>query len=152
MINKVILIGNLGQDPELRYTQDGTPVCNVRIATTERFKNRQGEMQERTEWHNVVFWGRLAEIAAEHLKKGDRVYVEGRLQSRTWQDNQGNNRITVEIRASEMKMLGGRRGGRAGSEGLAEQEAAAPAASKPSKDPFAAPMDATPPEEDDIPF
>jgi single-strand DNA-binding protein len=108
MINKVTLLGNLGADPETRYTQDGTCVCNIRIATTERFKDRNGEQQERTEWHRVVLWGRLGEIANQYLKKGSQVYIEGKIETRKWQDRDGQDRYTTEIRANEMKMLGGR--------------------------------------------
>ena len=105
MINKVILIGNLGADPEIRYTQSGTPVVNFRIATTERWKNQEGQQQEQTEWHNIVAWRRLAEICGEYLSKGSRVYIEGKLQTRKWQDQNGNDRYQTEVVANEMKML-----------------------------------------------
>ncbi|HDL98030.1 MAG TPA: single-stranded DNA-binding protein [Desulfobacteraceae bacterium] len=105
MINKVILIGNLGADPEIRYTQSGTPVVNFRIATTERWKDKDGQQQEQTEWHNIVAWKRLAEICGEYLAKGSKVYIEGKLQTRKWQDQNGNDRYTTEIIAKEMKML-----------------------------------------------
>ena len=108
-INKVILIGNLGNDPEVRYTAGGAAVANVSLATTDSWKDKNsGEQQERTEWHRVVFFGRLAEIVGEYLKKGSQVYVEGRLQTRKWQDKEGNDRWTTEIVANEMQMLGGR--------------------------------------------
>ena len=111
-INKVILIGNLGQDPESRTTPGGTTVTNIRIATSESWRDKQsGEMKENTEWHTVVMWNRLGEIAAEYLRKGSQVYIEGRLQTRKWQDKQGNDRYTTEVVASEMQMLGGRGGG-----------------------------------------
>lgn len=146
MLNKVMLIGNLGADPEVRYTQDGTCVCNIRIATTERWKNRNGEQQERTEWHRVVLWGKLGEIAGQYLGKGRQVYIEGRLETRKWTDKDGNDRYTTEIRANEMKMLGGRGEGAAAA---APAQAAQPAAA----DPFAgAPDFEAPPEDDDIPF
>jgi single-strand DNA-binding protein len=110
-INKVILIGNLGADPETRYTPSGTAITNLRLATTESWKDRQtGEQQERTEWHRVVMFDRLAEIAAEYLRKGSQVYIEGQLQTRKWQDQQGQDRYTTEIRARDMQMLGGRPG------------------------------------------
>ena len=113
-INKVILIGNLGGDPEVKYTAGGSAVANVTIATSENWKDKTtGENQERTEWHRVVFFGRLAEIAGEYLKKGSQVYVEGRLQTRKWQDKEGQDRYTTEIVANEMQMLGGRGGGSA---------------------------------------
>jgi len=105
MINKVILIGNLGADPELRYTQSGTPVATFNIATTERWKDKDGNQQEQTEWHRIVAWRRLAEICGEYLNKGSRVYIEGKLQTRKWQDQNGNDRYTTEIIAREMKML-----------------------------------------------
>jgi single-strand DNA-binding protein len=110
-INKVILIGNLGRDPETRYTTDGAAVTNVTLATTDMWKDKGGEKQERTEWHRVVFFGRLAEIASEYLKKGSPVYVEGRLQTRKWTDKEGQEKYTTEIVASDMKMLGSRSGG-----------------------------------------
>ncbi len=105
MINKVILIGNLGADPEIRYTQSGTPVVNFRIATTERWKDKDGQQQEQTEWHSIVAWKRLAEICGEYLAKGSKVYIEGKLQTRKWQDQNGNDRYTTEIIAKDMKML-----------------------------------------------
>ncbi|GAB4335325.1 MAG: single-stranded DNA-binding protein [Desulfobulbaceae bacterium] len=105
MVNKVILIGNLGADPEIRYTQSGTPVCNFRIATTERWKGQDGQQQEQTEWHNIVAWRRLAEICSEYLSKGSKVYIEGKLQTRKWQDQNGNDRYTTEIVARDMQML-----------------------------------------------
>ncbi len=114
-VNKVILIGNLGKDPEVRYMANGQAVANVTIATSESWKDKNtGEQQERTEWHRVVFWRRLAEIAGEYLKKGSRIYVEGKLQTKKWQDNQGQDRYTTEIVASEMQMLDTRAGASAG--------------------------------------
>ena len=110
-INKVILVGNLGQDPELRYTGSGTAVCNMRIATSESYKDRDGNMVENTEWHTVVAWARLAEICGEYLKKGRQVYIEGSLQTRQWDDKDGNTRYSTEIKAREMQMLGSRDGG-----------------------------------------
>jgi len=110
-INKVIIIGNLGADPETRAMPSGTTVANLRIATTESWKDRQsGEQQERTEWHRVALFGRLAEIAGEYLRKGSHVYIEGSLRTRKWQDKQGNERYTTEIVANDMQMLGGRGG------------------------------------------
>ena len=116
-INKVILIGNLGQDPELRYTGCGTAVCNMRIATSESYKDRDGNQVENTEWHTVVAWSRLAEICGEYLKKGRQVYIEGSLQTRQWDDKDGNTRYSTEIKAREMQMLGGRDGGGSGGGG-----------------------------------
>lgn len=111
-INKVILVGNLGQDPDTRYMPSGAAVTNLRVATSKQWKDKQtGENQERTEWHNVAMFGRLAEIAAEYLRKGSQVYIEGELRTRKWQDKQGNDRWTTEVVANEMQMLGGRGGG-----------------------------------------
>ena len=109
-VNKVILIGNLGRDPETRYMPDGGAVTNVSIATTESWKDKNGEKQEKTEWHRVAFFGKLAEIAGEYLKKGSQVYVEGRLQTRKWQDKDGQDKYTTEIIADRMQMLGSRQG------------------------------------------
>lgn len=110
-VNKVILIGNLGRDPEVRYSPSGSAVANITLATSESWKDKNsGEKQEKTEWHRVVFFGRLAEIAGEYLKKGSQVYVEGRLQTRKWQDKEGHDRYTTEIVANEMQMLGSRGG------------------------------------------
>jgi len=108
-INKVIIVGNLGQDPEIRYTQANKAVCNASVATSEQWKDKQtGEPQESTEWHRVVMFERLAEIAGEYLKKGSKVYIEGRLQTRKWQDKEGQDRYTTEIVANDMQMLDGR--------------------------------------------
>ena len=150
-VNKVILVGNLGRDPETRYMPDGGAITNISIATTEKWKDKAGEMQEKTEWHRVAFFGKLAEIAGEYLKKGSQVYVEGRLQTRKWQDKDGQDKYTTEIVANVMQMLGSRQGGgdRDTSGGGARTERAPQAAeAKPAKagggkfDDF----------EDDIPF
>ena len=110
-VNKVILVGNCGKDPDTRYTPSGSAVTNISIATSEQWTDKQsGQKQERTEWHNVVFYNRLAEIAGEYLRKGSQVYVEGSLRTRKWQDKTGNDRYTTEIIANEMQMLGGRGG------------------------------------------
>jgi single-strand DNA-binding protein len=117
-INKVILIGHLGADPETRAMPSGMTVANLRLATTESWKDKQsGEQQERTEWHNVALFGRLGEIAAEYLRKGSQVYIEGRLRTRKWQDKEGRDRYTTEIVGNEMQMLGGRGGGAGGGGG-----------------------------------
>lgn len=135
-VNKVILIGNLGADPEVRYTTGGDAITSIRVATTEVWKDKNGEKQERTEWHRVVFFGKTAEIAGEYLKKGSQVYVEGRLQTRKWQDKDGQDRYTTEIVADRMQMLGGRASG-SGGNGFEVQERPAPApaggATKPAK-------------------
>ncbi len=105
-VNKVILVGRLGRDPETRYTSSGQAVCNFTLATDESFRDRSGERQKRTEWHRIVLWGKLAEIAQQYLKKGALVYLEGRIQTRQWDDRDGNKRTTTEIVASGMRMLG----------------------------------------------
>nr|WP_321272871.1 single-stranded DNA-binding protein [uncultured Tolumonas sp.] len=110
-VNKVIIVGNLGQDPEVRYMPNGNAVANITVATSESWKDQQGQMQERTEWHRIVLYRRLAEIAGEYLRKGSKVYLEGRLQTREWQDPQGQKRYTTEIIANEMQMLDGRGAG-----------------------------------------
>lgn len=110
-VNKVILVGNIGQDPETRYTPAGSAITNISVATSETWKDKQtGQSQERTEWHRVVFFNRLAEIAGEYLRKGSKVYIEGSLRTRKWQDQQGQDRYTTEIVANEMQMLDGRSG------------------------------------------
>jgi len=143
-VNKVILVGNLGADPETRYMPSGGAVTNIRIATSESWKDKtSGEQQERTEWHNVVFFGRLAEIAAEYLRKGRQVYVEGSLRTRKWEGKDGSDRYTTEIVASEMQMLGGRAGGGGfdSAPSQPQRRESAPASSGPAED-F----------DDDIPF
>jgi len=105
-VNKVILVGNLGDDPELRYTRDGTPVCNIALATNETYVNDDGEEVQQTEWHDVVAWNRLAEVCHEHLYKGSRVYFEGRVQTRSWEDENGTTRYKSEVKALEMLFLG----------------------------------------------
>jgi single-strand DNA-binding protein len=107
-LNKVMLIGNLGKDPEVRYTASGTAVASFSIATSERFKGKSGDWEEKTEWHNVTLWGRLAEIAGEYLAKGKTVYIEGRLQTRKWQDRDGKDRYTTEVVGDRMQMLSGK--------------------------------------------
>ena len=121
-VNKVILIGNLGQDPEVRYMQNGNAIANVTVATSESWKDQQGQTQERTEWHRCVMHRRLAEIAGEYLKKGAKVYIEGRLQTREWQDQQGQKRYTTEIVVNEMQMLDGRNAGGGASMGGQNQQ------------------------------
>jgi single-strand DNA-binding protein len=107
-LNKVMLIGNLGKDPEVRYTPGGTAVASFSLATSERIKNKNGEFEEKTEWHNITLWARLAEIAGEYLSKGKTVYIEGRLQTRKWQDKDGKDRYTTEIVGEKMQMLSGK--------------------------------------------
>ncbi len=111
-VNKVILVGNLGADPETKYTAGGAAITNIRVATSESWRDKQtGEQQERTEWHRVVFFGRLAEIAGEYLRKGSQVYIEGKLRTNKWQDQSGQDRYSTDIVADEMQMLGSREGG-----------------------------------------
>lgn len=107
-VNKAIIVGNLGRDPDMRYTQSGEAVCNFNIATTETWKDKSGQKQEQTEWHRISIFGKLAEIAGQYLKKGSSVYIEGRIQTRKWTDKEGQERQTTEIRADRMQMLGGR--------------------------------------------
>jgi single-strand DNA-binding protein len=151
-VNKVILVGNLGKDPEVRYSPNGQAVANVTLATSESWKDKtSGEKVEKTEWHRVVFFGRLAEIAGEYLKKGGQIYVEGRLQTRKWQDKDGHDRYTTEIVANEMQMLGSRGGaGMPSGEPAAEPAGAyeAPAAARATGGGKAPPADF----DDDIPF
>lgn len=120
-VNKVIIVGNLGRDPEVRYLPEGGAITNISVATTDTWKDKSGEKQERTEWHRVAFFGKLAEIAGEYLKKGSQVYVEGALRTRKWQDKEGKERYTTEIVADRMQMLGSR----GGSEPMAREPAAA---------------------------
>jgi single-strand DNA-binding protein len=157
-VNKVILVGNLGRDPEMRYAPSGDAIANFGLATTDTWKDKSGEKQEKTEWHRVVMFGKVAEIAGEYLKKGSAVYIEGRLQTRKWTDKEGHERYTTEIVADRMQMLGGRggAGGGGGTEPMnrdddaptpATASSAAPAAKKaPAK---AGNFDDL---EDDIPF
>jgi single-strand DNA-binding protein len=117
-VNKVILIGNLGKDPEVKFTPSGTPVAKITVATNERYKDKDGQWQDRTEWHNVVLWQRLAEIAGEYLKKGGKVYIEGRLQTHSWEDKQTNQKkYMTEIVGSDLVLLGGRGEGGGGGGG-----------------------------------
>lgn len=113
-INKVIIVGNMGQDPEIKYMPNGNAVTNISVATSESWKDQQGQLQERTEWHRIVMFRKLAEIAGQYLRKGSQVYIEGKLQTRKWQDQNGQDRYTTEIVADNMQMLGGRQGGEAG--------------------------------------
>ena len=138
-VNKVILVGNLGRDPEVRYMPNGDAVANYSIATTETWKDKNGMRQEKTEWHNIVMYRRLAEIAGEYLKKGSSVYIEGRLQTRKWQDKQGNDRYTTEIIADQLQMLGGRNSNAAGQTPGQDHGAASPS------QPGGASTDGTPP-------
>ena len=145
-VNKVILVGHLGSDPEVKYMPSGSAVANLSLATTEGWKDKQsGEKQEKTEWHRVVLFARLAEIAGEYLRKGAQVYIEGRLQTRKWQGKDGQDRYTTEIVANDLQMLGGR-----GGSGGGDSFASAPAS---SSAPAAAPAAASAPDfDDDIPF
>jgi single-strand DNA-binding protein len=126
-VNKVILVGRLGKDPETRYMTNGEAVTNATLATSENWKDKSGEKQEKTEWHNLVFYRRLAEVAGEYLKKGAQIYVEGKIQTRKYQTKEGQERYTTEIIVDQMQMLGGKSGG-AGSFEVVENQSAAPAA------------------------
>lgn len=152
-VNKVILVGNLGKDPEVRYMPNGNAVANITIATSESWKDKTtGENQEKTEWHRVVLFRRLGEIAGEYLKKGSQVYIEGKLQTRKWQDNNGQDRYTTEIIANEMQMLGGR--GAGGSANYAGEDNASSSSSSSSSSSARSPAMAEGPNDfdDDIPF
>jgi single-strand DNA-binding protein len=159
-VNKVILIGNLGKDPEIRYAPSGSAICNVTIATSRVSKDKNsGERQEQTEWHRVVMFDRLAEIAGEYLKKGKSVYIEGRLQTRKWTDKEGVERYSTEIIANEMTMLGGREGGggmgggdEPGERSAPAQRSAPPARSAPASKPAAKSATGFDDMDDDIPF
>ena len=159
-VNKVILVGNLGKDPEVRYAPSGSAICNVTIATSRQWKDKtSGERQEETEWHRVVFYDRLAEIAGEYLKKGKSVYIEGRLKTRKWTDKEGQDRYTTEIIAQEMTMLGSREGGSGGGDemGSAPAPRSAPparsaAAPAPTPKPAARSSTGFDDMDDDIPF
>jgi single-strand DNA-binding protein len=151
-INKVILVGNLGADPDTRYMPSGKAVTNIRIATSESWKDRQtGDQQERTEWHTVVLFDKLGEIAAEYLRKGSQVYIEGSLRTRKWQDKEGKDRYTTEIVARDMQMLGGR-GGPGGGGGGGGMESRAPSRSPVSDDRSSPPPMDDGGFDDDIPF
>ena len=158
MVNKVILIGNLGRDPEVRYTPNGNAICNVTLATSRNWKDKtSGEKMEETEWHRVVFYDRLAEIAGEYLKKGRPVYVEGRLKTRKWQDKEGVDKYTTEIIASEMQLLGSREGMGGGDEGGGAsrergEERSAPASRPAASKPAAKSASGFEDMDDDIPF
>jgi len=141
-VNKVILVGNLGRDPELRYTQSGQAVANFSLATTDRFSNKEGERQERTEWHRIVTWGKTAENCAQYLAKGRSVYVEGRLQTNEWEDKEGQKRRTTEVVAQTVQFLGGRGQGGGATSGAPPSESGG----------HSGPGESSPPQADDIPF
>jgi single-strand DNA-binding protein len=155
-VNKAILVGNLGADPETRYSPSGDAVCNIRIATTDRVRDKtSGEYKENTEWHRIVFFGKLAEVASQYLKKGRQVYVEGRIRTNKWQDKEGNERYTTEIIANEMKMLGSREGMGSPSGSESEYGGSMPSSNAPSAQrgtaPGKKPVDFND-MDDDIPF
>ena len=149
-INKVMLIGNLGKDPEIRYMPSGDAIANLTLATTENWKDKAGEKQEKTEWHRISMFGRLAEIAGEYLKKGSSVYIDGKLQTRKWQDKEGNDRYTTEIVANEMKMLGSRPSG--GDTGMDKSASSGTKPARPAASPAPAQSSGFDDMEDDIPF
>lgn len=139
-LNKVMLIGNLGKDPEVRFTASGQAVASFSLATSESYKDKSGEKVEKTEWHNITLWGKLAEIAGEYLSKGKTIYVEGRLQTRKWQDKSGNDRYTTEIVGDKMQMLSAKGERSGGGDSSSAQKSSAPSYEEP---PF---------QDDDIPF
>lgn len=141
-VNKVILVGNLGKDPEIRHLESGAAVANFPIATTETYKDKNGQRQEQTEWHNIVLWRGLAEIAANYLKKGSQVYIEGKLRSRSWEDKDGNTRYITEVVGDNMTMLGGR-----SADGPSNMES-----SNTKQTAKASPSKITEEEDDDLPF
>jgi single-strand DNA-binding protein len=152
-VNKVILLGNLGRDPEVKYTPSGTPVAKLALATSYRFKDKNEQWQEQTEWHNVVLWQRLAEIAGEYLKKGNKVYIEGRLQTRSWEDKQTNQkRYATEVVASELVLLSGRAEGAADSSGYTRAAAAGNHFDQRTPEQEPAVAGPSPISDDDIPF
>ena len=155
-VNKVILVGNLGADPETRFMPNGDAIANIRLATTESWKDKAtGEKKELTEWHRVVFRSKLAEIVGQYLKKGSAVYIEGRIRTRKWQDKEGQERYTTEIEAREMQMLGGRQNASSSSEGEVEYGGSMPSSNAPSNQRASAPAKKAPSFEDmddDIPF
>jgi len=155
-VNKVILVGNLGKDPEVRYTTNGEAVASVTLATTDKWKDKQGQLQEKTEWHNLSFFGRQAEIAGEYLRKGSPIYVEGRISTDKWQDKEGKDRYTTKIIVQQMQMLGGKASG-----GSSFEVVEKPATSAPSSNISSIPNTSKPTEakvggfdnfDDDIPF
>ena len=150
-VNKVILIGNLGSDPEVRYTPDGAPVANFSLATSESWNDRNtGERQERTEWHRLVLWRKLAEIASQYLKKGSRIYVEGKLQTRSWDDQSGQKRYTTEVVVNDMQMLDSR--GEGGGGGGYSDRSAGGQNAGPAAQPEAPPPPGPGGDDDDLPF
>ena len=152
-VNKVIIVGNLGADPETRYLPSGEAVTNIRVATTDRWKDKQsGETKEATEWHRIAFFGRLAEVAGEYLKKGSQVYVEGTLRTRKWQDKDGQDRYSTEIRADTMQMLGRREGGGEGRSEARNQQPMEPKGAESKGAPAKKPGGKFDDLEDDIPF
>ncbi|MEY2342162.1 single-stranded DNA-binding protein [Acidithiobacillus sp. IBUN Pt1247-S3] len=148
-VNKVILLGHLGREPEMRYQPSGAAIANLNLATSESFKDRDGNRQERTEWHRVVLFGRTAEIAGEYLKKGSMAYIEGRLQTRKWTDKEGQERYTTEIVADRLQLVGGRGGGTANFDD-GQQESHGEPSSRTAKSAPRAPVEQF--EDDDIPF
>ena len=151
-VNKVILVGRLGKDPETRYMTNGEAVTNVTLATSENWKDKSGEKQEKTEWHNLVFYRRLAEVAGEYLKKGSQIYVEGKIQTRKWQDKEGKDRYTTEIIVNEMQMLGGKSTGGGSFEVVDRPAASAPSGAPDASKPAPAKGGGFDNFDDDIPF
>jgi len=151
-VNKAILVGNLGRDPELRYTQNGQAVVNFTLATSENWTDKSGERVERTEWHRIVVWGKTGEMCAQYLSKGRTVYVEGRIQTREWEDKDGNKRYTTEINAQTVNFIGPRTGGGGGGEPGAGDSGGGSSGGGPSGGGSGPASDSGPPMDDDIPF
>ena len=152
-VNKVILLGNLGKDPEVKYTPQGTPVAKFSLATNERYKDKDGNWQDRTEWHNIVVWQRLAEIAGEYLKKGGKVYIEGRLQTRSWDDKTTNQKkYMTEVVASDLVLLGGRGEGAGGESGTSRGASDGNNFDQRTPEPEPASVTSSPITDEDIPF
>ena len=149
-VNKVILVGNLGSDPEVRYTTGGSPMARFNIATTDSWTDKEGKKQERTEWHRIVVWGRMSEVCGEYLKKGRQVYIEGRLQTRSWDDKEGQKRYTTEVVAQTVQFLGGARG--ASQAGASDTQASGGSDVEGSASSSGAESAAFGPTDDDVPF
>lgn len=151
-LNKVLLIGNVGKDPEIRHLESGVSVATITLATSERFRDKSGNTQERTEWHTVIAWRQLADLASNYIRKGSQIYVEGRIQSRSWDDQTGNKRYVTEIQADNIQLLGRRADGQQGAEAPASGYRQAQPAPQPVSTPMVSPADISADDPDDLPF
>lgn len=155
-LNKVLLIGNVGKDPEIRHLESGVSVATITLATSERFRDKSGNTQERTEWHTVIAWRQLADLASNYIRKGSQIYVEGRIQSRSWDDQTGNKRYVTEIQADNIQLLGRRADGQQGAEapasGYRQAQPAPQPAPQPVSTPMVSPADISADDPDDLPF